>query len=353
MDRLPDGTIPSKAACVSVAALVPGHTGTVKVSVPPQVSRAGLTVGNKIRLAYYPAQGGDPASYAWYDYDRRLPLTLLAVAFVLAVIAVARLKGLAAVLGLIIAFPTITGFMLPALQTGATVIMTAVLYLTHGISTKTTVALLGTLSGLLVSAGLAWWVSGAAHLDGLSSEQNVQLSQLTTGAGLNGLVLSGVIIASLGVLNDVTIAQAASIWELRAMAPQLRVHGLFGSGMRIGRDHLASTVYTIAFASAGAALPTLVLINLYQQPLTEVLNGGQMAEEIVRTLVAAIGLVLTIPLTTAIAAVVATSLRRITSPIADDASHDVRHQARRDGRHGAEHNVIDASLLDRNSTTAR
>jgi uncharacterized membrane protein len=100
--------------------------------------------------------------------------------------------------------------------------------------------------------------------------------------------------------------------------------------MRIGRDHLASTVYTIAFASAGAALPTLVLINLYQQPLTEVLNGGQMAEEIVRTLVAAIGLVMTIPLTTAIAAVVATSLRRI-----DDSD------------------VIDHSSLDQHFSTTR
>jgi uncharacterized membrane protein len=96
--------------------------------------------------------------------------------------------------------------------------------------------------------------------------------------------------------------------------------------MRIGRDHLASTVYTIAFAYAGAALPTLLLIDLYQQPLAEVLNGGQVAEEIVRTLVGSIGLVLTIPLTTAVAAVVATSLESADRPDGDGRPATARHR---------------------------
>lgn len=317
-DRLPDGTVPDQATCVSAVVRLPdGEQQTVQV--PPEVKRAGLALGDRSRLALFPAQDGQPATYTWVDHDRRLPLGLLGIAFAVAVIAVARLKGLAAIGGLAIAYPTIVVFMLPALRAGenpvlvaligATAIMTAVLYLAHGVTAKTTVALLGTLAGLLVTAGLAWWVTAAANLDGLSSEENFQLSRLTTGAGLGGIVLCGVIIAGLGVLNDVTIAQAASVWELRGLAPYLPARALFSSGMRIGRDHLASTVYTIAFAYAGAALPTLLLIDLYQQPLAEVLNGGQVAEEIVRTLVGSIGLVLTIPLTTAIAAMVASSAR--------------------------------------------
>jgi uncharacterized membrane protein len=323
-DRLPDGSIPATTVCVTAKVELDGGRN-VDVAVPPQVKRAGLPDGDKVRLALYPPQEGSPPTYAWVDHDRRVPLGLLGIAFAAVVIGVARLKGLAAMAGLAIAYPTITVFMLPALRagenpvlvalTGASLIMIVLLYLAHGISTKTTIALVGTLAGLLLSAGLAWWVTAAARLDGLSSEENYQVSRLTTGAGLNGIILCGVIIAGLGVLNDVTIAQTASVWELRSLAPHAGTRELFTSGMRIGRDHLASTVYTIAFAYAGAALPTLLLIDLYQQPLAEVLNGGQIAEEIVRTLVGSIGLVLTIPLTTAIAAVVATSLEKGDRPV--------------------------------------
>lgn len=350
-DRLPDGSIPETAVCVTATVrldedLSPDGGRTVEVPVPPQVKRAGLGEGDRVRLVLYPAQeaqdGQDalPATYGWVDHDRRVPLGLLGIAFAVVVVGVARLKGLAAMAGLAIAYPTITVFMLPALRagqnpvlvalTGASLIMIVLLYLAHGVSTKTTVALVGTLAGLLLTAGLAWWVTVAARLDGLSSEENYQLSRLTTGAGLNGIILCGVIIAGLGVLNDVTIAQTSSIWELRALAPQAGARDLFTSGMRIGRDHLASTVYTIAFAYAGAALPTLLLIDLYQQPLAEVLNGGQVAEEIIRTLVGSIGLVLTIPLTTAIAALVATSLAPVAAT--DDDEYDGRPPPGRDAR---------------------
>ena len=108
-------------------------------------------------------------------------------------------------------------------------------------------------------------------------------------------------IAGLGVLNDVTITQASAVFELRTASPAASRRELFTSGMRIGRDHLASTVYTIAFAYAGAALPTLILIDLYGQPLGQVLTSSAIAEEIVRTVVGAIGLVAAVPLTTAIA----------------------------------------------------
>jgi uncharacterized membrane protein len=334
-DRLPDGTIPATTVCVTAKVRLDGGS-VVSVAVPPQVKRAGLPDGDRVRLALYPAREGSPPLYAWVDHDRRLPLGLLGVAFAVVVTVVARLKGLAAVAGLAIAYPTITYFMLPALRagedpvlvalTGSSLIMVVLLYLAHGISTKTTVALVGTIAGLLLTAGLAWWATAAAHLDGLSSEENYQLSRLTTGGGLNGIILCGVIIAGLGVLNDVTIAQTSSVWELRAIAPHAGARDLFTSGMRIGRDHLASTVYTIAFAYAGAALPTLLLIDLYQQPLAEVLNGGQVAEEIVRTLVGSIGLVLTIPLTTAVAAVVATSLEGADRPPDNHRATTARHR---------------------------
>jgi uncharacterized membrane protein len=108
------------------------------------------------------------------------------------------------------------------------------------------------------------------------------------------------------VLNDVTITQASAVWELRAVSPGASRRELFAGGMRIGRDHIASTVYTIAFAYTGAALPVLLLLEIYQLPLGPTLTSGEFAEELVRTMVGSIGLVLAIPLTTAIAALVVT-----------------------------------------------
>ncbi|WP_257953709.1 YibE/F family protein [Nocardioides sp. B-3] len=91
------------------------------------------------------------------------------------------------------------------------------------------------------------------------------------------------IVAGLGVLNDVTITQSSSVWELREAAPHLTRRQLFASGMRIGRDHIASTIYTIVFAYAGTAVATMLLISLYDRPLIDVLSDEAIAEEVART----------------------------------------------------------------------
>ena len=108
------------------------------------------------------------------------------------------------------------------------------------------------------------------------------------------------ILAGLGVLNDVTVTQASAVWELHAAKPHASRRELFGRGMRIGRDHIASTVYTIAFVYVGAALPTIILASLYDSSLEQTLTSSDIGEEIVRTLVGSIGLVLVVPLTTLI-----------------------------------------------------
>jgi len=112
------------------------------------------------------------------------------------------------------------------------------------------------------------------------------------------VVICGVIVAGLGVLNDVTITQASAVWELADSDPDQK--RLFSKAMRIGRDHIASTVYTIAFATAGASLPVLLLIAIYNRPLFEVLQTESFAAELIRTMVGSIGLILAVPLTTAV-----------------------------------------------------
>jgi uncharacterized membrane protein len=314
-DRLPDGTIPAQTQCASATARLtsgPDAGTELEVDVPAQVYRSGLQAGDGVDLARYPPQAGVGEIYAWVDFSRDVPLTVLGVAFAVLVVAVGRLRGLAALVGLAVSYATILGFMLPALLrgenavavalTGSVAIMVVILYLAHGFSMKTTTALLGTVAGLGLTALLGWAAASAAHLTGLSSEDDFTLSTLTGGTDLSGIVLCGIIVAGLGVLNDVTITQASAVDELARQVPGTSRRDLFSSGMRIGRDHLASTVYTIAFAYAGAALPTLLLIDLYDQPLAQVLTSSAIAEEIVRTVVGAIGLVAAIPLTTAVAA---------------------------------------------------
>jgi uncharacterized membrane protein len=181
--------------------------------------------------------------------------------------------------------------------------MFVVLYAAHGFSARTTTALVGTLSGLILIALLGWGATRWAHLTGVAAEDDYVLAAAAPNLHLSSVVMCGIIVAGLGVLNDVTITQASAVWELADSGGRSGPRAgrqLFSRAMRIGRDHIASTVYTIAFATAGASLSVLLLIAVYDRPLLQVLQTEQFAGEIVRTLVGSIGLVLAVPLTTAI-----------------------------------------------------
>lgn len=346
-DRRPDGTIPEDVPCVRVMARVQGTDAdgdVVQVWAPATVPASEVAPGTQLVLVHYLATPTDPEVWAWYDFSRTVPLGVLAAAFAIVVTAVAGFRGVRALVGLVIAFGVIGAFMLPALLrgenplavglVGSAAIMFVVLYLAHGFTRRTTAALLGTFAGLGVTAGLGALGAQAAHLSGIATEDSYRLAMLTghlDGDGLRGIFLAGIVLAGLGVLNDVTITQASAVWELRAADPGAPWRSLFSRGMRIGRDHIASTVYTIAFAYAGAALPVLLLLEIYRLPFWQTMSSGAFAEEIVRTLVGSIGLVLAIPLTTAIAALVVTATPATT--------RRRRHAAVPEGGHvhGAEH----------------
>jgi uncharacterized membrane protein len=319
--------------CASVSARLesgPERGATVTVDVPAEAYRAGMRAGDRIRVIRLFNHQAGPATYGFYDYARHLPIGLLAVAFAVVVIAVARVKGLAALIGLGLAYLVLIRFMLPALLGGASpllvglvgsaAIMFVVLYLAHGFSARTTTALTGTMFGLLATTGLGAWAAQAAHLTGLGDTEGVTLTALNGQVDLSGVIVCGIIVAGLGVLNDVTITQSSAVWELYELSPDRSARSLFASAMRIGRDHIASTVYTIAFAYAGAALPILLLVDAYDRPLLDVITSEQFAEEVIRTLVGSIGLVLAIPLTTAIAVAVVKAVgptrRRLAAPAA-------------------------------------
>ncbi|KRF18873.1 hypothetical protein ASG90_02985 [Nocardioides sp. Soil797] len=324
--------------CNELTASVDGTE--VVVQVPPYVATSGLDPGDKVKLAKIPTasvqsddlanvqpdgQPTDPASpqadgqagaggatYGWVGTDRNFPLGAMTLLFVLVVAVVARLRGVMALLGLVFAGFVLAKFMLPALLeggsgigvalVGSSAIMFVVLYLTHGVSVRTSTALAGTLVGISIITALGIWGVHAARLSGVSDEGNEYLMLNAPDLNFRGLLTCAVIIAGLGVLNDVTITQSSAVWELRAAAPEMSRMRLFTSGMRIGRDHIASTIYTIVFAYAGTALAVLMLLSLYDRPLLDTLYDENIAAEVMRTLASAIGLVLAVPATTAIAA---------------------------------------------------
>jgi uncharacterized membrane protein len=287
--------------------------GTVaEVDVPPQVSEAGLQPGDRVELVRTPAAEGAPATLAYFNIERGRPLWLLGVLFALVVVLVARWRGVMSLVGLGFAGGVVGLFMVPALLVGespvpvaivgAVAIMYVVLYTTHGFSIRTSAALAGTLGGIGLTAAIGAWAVDSSHLTGVTGEEGGVLTAYAGGLDFQALLVAAVVVAGLGVLNDVTITQTSAVWELRGAAPTMTRGALFTSAMRIGRDHIASTIYTIVFAYAGTALLLLMVVSLYDRPLLDLAGTDEIATEIVRSLTSSIGLVLAVPLTTAIAA---------------------------------------------------
>ena len=306
------------ARCLALAVrLTDGRAAgsTIQQVLPNEPSTPRFTVGDHVVLAY---TGGDPAnagSYQIQDFQRGLPMLWLAALFAAVVLLVGRWRALASLLALGFSFVVLGVYLFPALLTGenplvvgvlaASVIMFGVLYLTHGVCAQTSSAVLGTVLSLALIGLLGTAFSVATHLTGLDEDTANLIRVLGHGIDARGLLLAGMVIGALGVLDDVTVTQTSSVWELRRANPELGVRALYTAALRIGRDHISSAVNTLALAYTGAALPVLLVFSLTGQSLGTLVTAQNVAQEVVRTLVGSIGLVAAVPITTAIAAVVA------------------------------------------------
>ncbi|MEU3818166.1 YibE/F family protein [Streptomyces sp. NPDC030392] len=285
--------------------------------VQPDAPRQ-LKQGQGVVVAYAPDAPED-LQYSVTDVNRKFPLLLLSVIFALAVVAVGRLRGLMALIALGTSFVFLTFFILPAILQGSNPLIVAVvgssaimliaLYLSHGLSARTSVAVLGTLISLLIIGLLGSLFIGWAMLSGNTDDYTGLIHGLYPNIDMSGLLLAGVIIGSLGVLDDVTVTQTSAVWELHQADPKMGPRALYRAGIRIGRDHIASVVNTLVLAYAGAALPLLLLFSIAQSSVGTVANSELVAQEIVRTLVGSIGLVASVPVTTGLAALVVSADR--------------------------------------------
>jgi uncharacterized membrane protein len=270
--------------------------------------------GDRVVMGFLPEARAE-FRYQFFDRQRRGLLWMVALFFAVAVVLLGRMRGLAALGGLVASLGVLFWFVLPGIldgkpplavaAVGAALIAYLALYVAHGFRPLTTVALIGTLAALALTAGLSALVVEAAQLSGFASEEASYLTLFSEELDFRGLILAGIVLGAMGALDDVTVTQASAVWELRAADPTMTPRRLFRSGLRIGRDHIASTVNTLVLAYAGAAMPLLALFALSEQSLGSLANSEAVATEIIRTLVGSIGLVAAVPLTTWLAAHVA------------------------------------------------
>ncbi len=306
----------SPARCGNAAVQIgsgPGQGQTVTVQLPQGPGAPVLHPGDEVVLIFQPGAVPGGGDYVVIDHQRgRQLLSLLGLA-ALVIIAFGRWRGLTALIGLAVSFLVLLVFILPAILSGqspllvavvgASAIMFAVLYLTHGLSVHTSVAILGTLASLVLTGLLGALFTGLAQLTGVGSDESALLSIMRGSVDMRGLLLAGIIIGSLGVLDDVTVTQAATVAELAPTAASRL--GLYRAATRIGRAHVASAVNTIVLAYAGASLPLLLLVIAGNQDVSDLLTSEFLAQEIVRSAVGTIGLVASVPITTARATLVA------------------------------------------------
>jgi uncharacterized membrane protein len=263
---------------------------------------------------------GEGDVYFVADFRRTSALWWLAAAFVGAVLLVGRWHGLRSLIGLGVSLWIVVGFMLPAILAGSsppivalvggTGVMLVTLYLAHGFNRMTNAAAVGTLGALVLTVSIALLAIDATRITGFASEDAVYARYLMGELDLRGIVLAGLIVAALGVLDDVTVSQSSTVFTLHETDPTQGFPQLFARGMRVGRDHIASVINTLFLAYAGASLALLLLFSTSGLPAGELVNSEQVATEIVKTIVGSLGLIAAVPLTTAIAAASAVATGR-------------------------------------------
>jgi len=248
--------------------------------------------------------------------QRGRPMAVLALVFAAAVVVLGRWRGVTALVGLGVSFAILLAFVLPAILAGtspllvavvgAAAIMFVVLYTTHGLSIRTSVAVLGTLISLALTGVLGAVFTVVGHFTGLGSEEAAFVGTLYTQVNLRGLLLAGIVIGTLGVLDDVTVTQAATVNELARADPAMPRRSLYAAAVRVGREHIASTVNTLVLAYPGASLPLLLLFSAGRHGITELISTEAIAQEVVRSAVGTVGLVAAVPVTTALAVLLTT-----------------------------------------------
>ncbi|MBI5138783.1 MAG: YibE/F family protein [Candidatus Vogelbacteria bacterium] len=288
---------------------VPDGESTKRINITNDFSP--VKTGNKIYVrASLFGEAGE--SHEIVSIGRNRDLLLLAVFFGLLVLITTGIKGIKALVGLVFSFSVIFTYIVPQILSGAnpvtvsligsSVILIGTLYVTYGFNRKSTSALIGISITLLFVGLLANFLVHGMNFTGASTEEATFLTFAAKNTiSLIGLLIAGIIIAAIGVLDDIAITQASVVAELVSTDPSLSKAQLFKKAMVLGKDHISAVINTLILAYTGASLPLVLLFFLGDYPMGYLVSNELIAEEIVRTLAASSGLVLAVPITTLVA----------------------------------------------------
>jgi len=315
---------PEAENCAQVSAALrsgPDEGSTSTFSTGESVSSVAVSVGDDVRLMKNQIDPSAPVQgepYTFLDFEREDALIWLAVAFGVVVVLFGRLRGAMSLLGLGASLVVVFAFLVPAMLSGtspvvvaavgASAVMLLTISLAHGLGAKSMAAILGTTASLAVTIGLALLFSELAYLTGFGSEESSLILIGDSSISLRGLVIAGIVIGALGVLDDVTVSQSSTVMALRRSSPDLRFRELFREALDVGHDHVAATVNTLVLAYVGASLPILLIFSISGVEVSDALNHEAVAEQIVGMLVGSIGLIAAVPITTALAGMLAVRL---------------------------------------------
>ncbi len=331
---------------------LPGEclTGEVKITSGPEdgkivdvtLSSGGpvpeFNVGDKVRVnkvTFAPGQISSPGvprtQYTVVDFERRAPLLVLFLIFAALVIVFGRLRGALSLVGLGLSLAVVLVFIIPAILDGSSPLLVALvgsmavmllsISLAHGLGPKSLAAIMGTGVSLLLVGLLAVIATNATHLTGMSTEETTALALSDDSISLSGLLIAAMIIGALGVLDDVTISQASTVFAIRSADPDQKFMDLYRRAIDVGRDHVSATVNTLVLAYVGSSLPLLLIFGSGQLGLIDAFNLEVITKEIVAMLVGSIGLIAAVPITTALAAFMAGSMTDEESAEAAEGGH--------------------------------
>ena len=250
------------------------------------------------------------------DIDRSVPIALVAALFVLVVFGVSRWQGIKSLVGLFFSFVVIFTFLVPQILSGRSpvfiglvssmIILVVSLYASHGFNKKSFTAFAGIGITLLLIGLITFLVFAGMDFSGFAGDDTFYLSlQSENPINLAGLLLAGILIATIGAMDDVAVTQASIVFNLKETDTKLSPVSLFSKAMSVGRDHISSLINTLVLAYTGAALPLILLLSISPQSFSQIIGGEQVATEIVRTLITTAGLLLAVPFTTVLAVFIA------------------------------------------------
>ena len=267
-----------------------------------------LEEGTKVVLILYKQNNGN---MIWdvYGYDRSSMIYVLAGIFIIVVIIIGGVKGIKSLVSLMFTLVTVIFLMLPLMFRGVEPMLAAVvsatlsiivtLSLVSGINKKTVTAIIGTISGVVISGIIAYIFGELTHSSGMTMNDTESLIYIAEGTNLKvkGIMFAGILIASLGAVMDVAMSISSSLFEIYEVNKNIKQIDLFKSSMNIGKDIIGTMTNTLILAFAGGSITTLILIFAANMPYNKFINLEVLAIEIIQGLAGSIGIVLSVPIT--------------------------------------------------------